>query len=106
MAANLATARLMGVADPNDLLGKTDADFYPPEQAAEYRADEERLFQSGQPLINKNESASGGGRQLEDRRDHKNTALRRARNGLRAGGNQPRPQRTDGNDRSDARGGR
>ena len=36
LAANLATARLMGVADPNDLLGKTDADFYPPEQAAEY----------------------------------------------------------------------
>ena len=56
MAANLATARLMGAADPNDLLGKTDADFYPPELAAEYRADEEELFRSGQPLVNKNES--------------------------------------------------
>ena len=49
----------MGVADPDDLLGRTDADFYPPEQAAEYRADEERLFQSGQPLINKNEPHLG-----------------------------------------------
>ena len=41
LAANPAAARLMGVANPDDLLGKTDADFYPPEQAAEYRADEE-----------------------------------------------------------------
>jgi len=56
MAANLATARLMGAADPNELLGKTDADFYPPEKAAEYRADEERLFQWGRPVLNKNES--------------------------------------------------
>ena len=29
-AANCAIARLMGVATPNDLLGKSDADFYPP----------------------------------------------------------------------------
>jgi PAS domain S-box-containing protein len=55
IAANLATARLMGVTTPNDLLGKTDADFYPPELAAAYRADEEELFRSGQPLVNKNE---------------------------------------------------
>lgn len=56
LAANLATARLMGVADPNVLLGKTDADFYPPEQAAEYLTDEQELLRSGQPLVNKNES--------------------------------------------------
>lgn len=55
-AANLATARLMGAADPSDILGKTDADFYPPAQAAEYRADEEKLFQTGKPIVNKNES--------------------------------------------------
>ncbi len=59
LAANLATARLMGVADPNDLLGKTDGDFYPLEQAAEYYADERQLLQSGQPLRNKNESRLG-----------------------------------------------
>jgi PAS domain S-box-containing protein len=58
MAANLATARLMGAESPTDLLGKTDADFYPPELAAEYRGDEERLFRSGQPLVNKNEFRS------------------------------------------------
>jgi len=37
----------MGASAPNDLIGKTDGDFYPQELAAEYRADEERLMQSG-----------------------------------------------------------
>jgi two-component system cell cycle sensor histidine kinase/response regulator CckA len=54
-AANLAVTRIMGAATPSDLLGKTDADFYPPELAAEYRADEEKLLRSGEPLINKDE---------------------------------------------------
>jgi PAS domain S-box-containing protein len=56
IAANLTTARIMGTATSNDLLGKTDGDFYPQELAAEYRADEEALLQSGQPLVNKSES--------------------------------------------------
>jgi PAS domain S-box-containing protein len=55
LAANQATARIMGVATPDDLLGKSDADFYPPDLAAQYRADEEELLSSGQPLINKDE---------------------------------------------------
>jgi PAS domain S-box-containing protein len=55
VAANLATAKIMGVSAPNELLGKTDCDFYPPELAAEYRADEERIMASGQALINKDE---------------------------------------------------
>jgi PAS domain S-box-containing protein len=55
VTANLATARIMGVSAPNDLVGKTDCDFYPPELAAEYRADEERIMESGQALINKDE---------------------------------------------------
>jgi PAS domain S-box-containing protein len=55
LAANLATARLMGAAAPSDLIGKTDFDFYPPELAAHYRADEEELLRSGQPLVNKDE---------------------------------------------------
>ncbi len=55
LAANLAAAQIMGAATPNDLLGKTDSDFYPPELAAEYHADEEELLRSGQPLVNKDE---------------------------------------------------
>ena len=54
-AANLATAKIMGVSSPNELLGKTDCDFYPLELAAEYHADEERIMESGQAMINKDE---------------------------------------------------
>ena len=55
IAANLTSARIMGAVTPNDLLGKTDSEFYPQELAAEFRADEEKLMQSGQPLVNKSE---------------------------------------------------
>ena len=55
IAANLATVRIMGASTPNDLLGRTDRDYYPPQLAAEYRADEEDVLRSGQPLINKDE---------------------------------------------------
>jgi PAS domain S-box-containing protein len=55
VAANLATARVMGAATPTELMGKTDADFYPAELAAAYRADEEAIVRSGQPLVDKDE---------------------------------------------------
>jgi PAS domain S-box-containing protein len=55
VAANLATALSMGATSPSDLLGKTDRDFYPAKLAAEYRADEEKLLRSGEPLLNKDE---------------------------------------------------
>ena len=45
----------MGVATVSDLLGKSDSDFYPPELAAQYRAEEEELLRSGQPLLDKDE---------------------------------------------------
>ena len=61
LTANLATARLMGVGDPNDLLGKTDFDFYPADQAADYRADEESVLQSRQPLVHKSEPRVNAG---------------------------------------------
>jgi PAS domain S-box-containing protein len=43
--ANEAVARIMGAASPRDLIGKTDADFYSPEMAAKFRADEESVLQ-------------------------------------------------------------
>ena len=45
----------MGVARSDDLLGKTDFDFHPPEMAEQYYADEQAIFRSGQPLINREE---------------------------------------------------
>jgi PAS domain-containing protein len=46
LVANKATARVMGVDDPAELIGKTDMDFYPPEIAAQYLADEQKIFET------------------------------------------------------------
>lgn len=53
--SNLSVARSMGAAAPNDVVGKTDLDFYPPELAARYAADDQVILQSGRPLINREE---------------------------------------------------
>ena len=60
---NRSDALVMGVSDPEMLLGKNDEDFYPPELASKYQADDQQVMQSGQPLINHEEStASHGGK--------------------------------------------
>jgi PAS domain S-box-containing protein len=55
VTCNPALVRLIGVATPDDLMGKTDFDFYPPELAAQYYDDEHTLLQSGQPLLDHEE---------------------------------------------------
>jgi len=55
LLVNTAGARMIGNQIPANMLGKTDRDFYPEELAARYMADERRLFESGQPLINREE---------------------------------------------------
>lgn len=52
LVVNPATARYLGASRPEDVIGKTDADFFPPEQAARFMADEQAIFQTGQPIIN------------------------------------------------------
>ncbi|MBU0641147.1 MAG: PAS domain S-box protein [Planctomycetes bacterium] len=54
---NRALAEFYEVARPEDVVGKTDADFYPPELAEEFRADEQRILQSGFSIIEKVEPA-------------------------------------------------
>ncbi len=51
LTANPALAQLMAAATPDELLGKTDFDFYPRKLAAKYYADEQAIFQSGQPVL-------------------------------------------------------
>jgi PAS domain S-box-containing protein len=53
--ATQADARFMGVSSPDELIGKTDFDFYPQELAMQFYADEQAIIESGQPLINKDE---------------------------------------------------
>ncbi|MHC4721275.1 MAG: ATP-binding protein [Planctomycetota bacterium] len=54
-ASNRAVAECMGAATPEELIGKTDLDFYPKEQASQYYADEQKIMRTGQALINKDE---------------------------------------------------
>lgn len=51
---NSAFARTLG-RSPEEILGRTDADFFPPELAAEYQADDAHVIRTGEPL-EKNES--------------------------------------------------
>ncbi len=48
---NKAQAKLLGVNDPREAIGKTDFDFFPAELARELYAGEQKLLQSGQPMI-------------------------------------------------------
>jgi PAS domain S-box-containing protein len=55
--ANRTQSRLLGTATPDDLVGKSDADFFPAALATQYAADEQAIFQSGQPMLNREEAA-------------------------------------------------
>ena len=56
LLANEALARRMGAASSDELLGKSDFDFYPPDLAAKYAHDERQVMRSGQPVIDREES--------------------------------------------------
>jgi PAS domain S-box-containing protein len=55
---NRALARFYGCASPEEVVGKWDGDFYPPELAAQFRADEAHLFETGEPIVGKRERCS------------------------------------------------
>lgn len=55
---NMAHIRALGKSDQEQVFGKTDLDLFPAEQAQEYYADEQEIFKSGRPLINKEEQAT------------------------------------------------
>ena len=52
---NIEAAHRAGVITSDELIGKTDSDFYPQHLASKYYADEQRIIRSGQPLINREE---------------------------------------------------
>ncbi|HVP19130.1 MAG TPA: PAS domain-containing protein, partial [Spirochaetia bacterium] len=58
LITNAANARVMGAARPQDVVGKTDHDFYPAEEAARYLADERTVMATGTALINKEEEST------------------------------------------------
>ncbi len=52
---NRAHLNVLGAGEPQEVVGKTDTEFFPKELAAQYRADEKTLVNSGQPLQNREE---------------------------------------------------
>jgi len=50
---NRATAQFLGVTVPEQIIGKTDADFFPRELADRFRAEEEAVMQSVEMLVNR-----------------------------------------------------
>ena len=48
---NKAQAKLLGIAEPNEAIGRTDFDFFPPDFAQRCFEAEQRLLESGQPII-------------------------------------------------------
>ncbi len=63
IAANDATAEMMGAESAQDLIGKSDHDFFPKEMADEFRATEAEVIETGQPIVSLQERvASYGGK--------------------------------------------
>jgi PAS domain S-box-containing protein len=56
LLANKATLASFGLTMPEELAGKTDFDLHPPEMAQQFFEDERRILESGQPLINREET--------------------------------------------------
>jgi diguanylate cyclase (GGDEF)-like protein/PAS domain S-box-containing protein len=62
LISNQITATRIGVAGPADLIGKTDFEVLPHDLAEKFFADEQKIIQSGEPLIDKEEYAWGANR--------------------------------------------
>lgn len=59
---NLPHARLLGAESGFDVVGKSDYDIYPHELARCYEEDDQRVLQTGEPLILHEEPSNIGGR--------------------------------------------
>lgn len=55
IVANQVTATDLGLQTPDDLIGKTDLDFYPPNLGQKYFAEEQRVMRTGLPIVDHEE---------------------------------------------------
>lgn len=60
---NRAQARHLGVANPEDAIGKSDADFFPSGEARQKLVDERRMMIAGEPIIGLVERSNTTGEQ-------------------------------------------
>jgi PAS domain S-box-containing protein len=49
---NLTHAKALGANSPEEIKGKSDFDFFPPDLAAQFYIDEQKTIETGQPVIN------------------------------------------------------
>ncbi len=61
LIANAALTRYVKAATTDEMIGKTDYDFYQKELADEYFEDEQKIIEGGEPLINKVEASIAPG---------------------------------------------
>ena len=64
ITANDALLALLGLASAEEMAGKTDYDFSPPEMACNYVTDDQNVMRSGEPLLDREESHCGEDGQL------------------------------------------
>ncbi|MBC7814980.1 MAG: PAS domain-containing protein [Burkholderiales bacterium] len=50
--SNIAHAQAVKISNPEDLVGKTAQELFPPEYAAQFDADDQKVLSSGEPAIN------------------------------------------------------
>ena len=58
LRVNAAHARFLGAATTDELLGKCDFDYFPPDLARQFGAQERRILATGQPILNDLEDQS------------------------------------------------
>ena len=61
---NAAHARDLGAKSPSEMKGKSDFDFFPPELAAQFYADEKKIIETGQPVIDQEQYKCNPGDKL------------------------------------------
>jgi len=57
---NRANAAALGLRDPSEAVGRSDADFQPLAEAERQAADDRTVIESGQPILNREEYVSNG----------------------------------------------
>ncbi|MDQ3999542.1 MAG: PAS domain S-box protein, partial [Actinomycetota bacterium] len=57
---NIAHVRALGAQSPEEIVGKSDSDFYPKELATQYLADEQEVIHSDRSLVDKEEWSVDG----------------------------------------------
>ncbi|MCP4191266.1 MAG: AraC family transcriptional regulator [Planctomycetaceae bacterium] len=60
MKLNRRGCEYCGIVSEDEAIGKTDHDFFPSTRANDYRSDDEQVMRTGEPILNRVESAPEG----------------------------------------------